>query len=78
MGAIRANNFPRQANGYGQVGGDHASSQIDPDNTERCTGIYGSGGQASSHKGPAVPAACPSAGSTMVIHGHSRRNRQGT
>jgi hypothetical protein len=25
VGAIHPNDFPRQANGYGQVGGDHAS-----------------------------------------------------
>ena len=44
MGAIRVNDFPRQTDGYGQVGGDHASSRTDPDNAERLTGIYGSEG----------------------------------
>jgi hypothetical protein len=42
VGAIGPNAFPRQANGYGQVSGDQASSRTDPDNTERLTGIYGS------------------------------------
>ena len=44
VGAIRANDFPRQANGCGQADGDHASSRTDPDNAERLTGIYGSEG----------------------------------
>ena len=39
VGATRANNFPRQANGDGQAGGDHASSPADPDEAERLTGI---------------------------------------
>ena len=34
MGAIGPNDFPRQANGYGQASGDHASSRIDRDDTE--------------------------------------------
>ena len=42
MGAIRLNAFPRRADGYGQAGGDHASSRTDPDNAERLTGICGS------------------------------------
>ena len=42
LGAIRANNFSRQANEYGQTNGDHASSRTDPDDAERLTGIYGS------------------------------------
>jgi hypothetical protein len=41
LGATRANDFPRQANGYGQAGGDLASSRTDPDDAERLTGIYG-------------------------------------
>jgi len=44
MGAIRLNAFPRRPDGYGQAGGDHASSRTDPDNAERLTGIYGSEG----------------------------------
>jgi hypothetical protein len=44
VGAIRANDFPPQANGYGQADGDHASSRTDPDNAEHQTGIYGSEG----------------------------------
>jgi hypothetical protein len=35
VGAIRPNGFPRQANGCGQAGDDHASSRTDPDNAER-------------------------------------------
>jgi hypothetical protein len=35
LGAIRPNDFPRQANEYGQVGGDHASSRTDPNDGER-------------------------------------------
>jgi hypothetical protein len=42
LGAIRANDFPRQANGSGQTTSDHVSLQTDPDSTERQTGIYGS------------------------------------
>jgi len=42
LGAIRANDFPHQADGYGQAGDVHASSRTDPDNAERLTGIYGS------------------------------------
>jgi hypothetical protein len=34
MGAIGPNDFPRQANGYGQASGDHASSRTDPEDTE--------------------------------------------
>ncbi len=44
MGATWANDFPRQANGFGQASGDHASSRTDPDDAERLTGIYGSEG----------------------------------
>ncbi|SRR6266536_880718 len=42
LGATRANDFPRQANGCGQAGADHASSRTGPDDAERLTGIYGS------------------------------------
>jgi hypothetical protein len=42
VGATRANNFPRQANGYAQADGDHPSLRANPDNSERLTGIYGS------------------------------------
>ncbi len=42
VGATRANNFPRQADGYGQADGGHPSSRAGPDDTERLTGIYGS------------------------------------
>jgi hypothetical protein len=42
LGAIGANDFPRQTNEYGQTDGDHASSRTDPDDAERLTGIYGS------------------------------------
>ena len=45
MGATRAYDFPRQADGYGQAGGDHASLRTDPDDDERLTGIYGTDGQ---------------------------------
>ena len=44
LGAIRANDFLRQANEYGHAGGDDASSRTDPDSAERLTGIYGSAG----------------------------------
>ena len=44
LGAIQANDFPREANGYRQAGGDHASLRTDPDDAERLTGIYGSEG----------------------------------
>ena len=37
MGAIGPNDFPRQANGYGQPSGDHVSSRTDPDDTDRLT-----------------------------------------
>ena len=42
--ATQANCFPRQTNEYEQAGGDHASSQTDPDVPERLTGICGSDG----------------------------------
>jgi hypothetical protein len=42
VGAIGANDFLHQAHWRGQASGDHASSQTDPDNAERHTGIYGS------------------------------------
>jgi hypothetical protein len=42
LGAICANDFLRQANGYGQADSDHPSSRTDPDDAERLTGIYGS------------------------------------
>jgi hypothetical protein len=35
MGAIRANDFPRQADESGRAGDDHASMQTDPDDAER-------------------------------------------
>ena len=35
MGAIRANDFPRQADESGWAGGDHASLRTDPDDAER-------------------------------------------
>jgi hypothetical protein len=41
VAATQADDFPRQANGYGQAGDDHASSRTDPDDAERLTGIYG-------------------------------------
>ena len=44
VGAIRANNFPRQADGHGQATDDHPSSWTNPDDAERLTGIYGSAG----------------------------------
>jgi hypothetical protein len=44
VGAIRANDFPRQANESGRAGGDHASLRTDPDDAERDTGIYRSKG----------------------------------
>jgi hypothetical protein len=34
VGASQTNNFPRRANGYGQAGGDHASSCTDADDTD--------------------------------------------
>ncbi len=40
MCAVRADDFPRQADGYGQVPDDHARSRTDPDDAERRTGIY--------------------------------------
>jgi hypothetical protein len=46
VGAIRANDFPRRMNRYGQAGGDHASSRTSLDGPERQTGIYGSEGHA--------------------------------
>jgi hypothetical protein len=42
VGAIRANDISRQANGYVQADDDHPSPRTDPDNAERLTGIYGS------------------------------------
>jgi hypothetical protein len=41
VGAIRTNDFPRQANESGRAGGDHASLRTDPDDAERDTGICG-------------------------------------
>ena len=35
MGAICANDFSRQANGYGQADDDHPSPRTDPDEAER-------------------------------------------
>jgi hypothetical protein len=49
VGATRVNDFPHQADGYGQETDDHASSRTDPDDPERLTGIYGSDGRASEH-----------------------------
>jgi hypothetical protein len=43
VGATRANDFPRQANRYGQADGDLPSMRTDPDKAERLTGIYGLG-----------------------------------
>ena len=37
MGAIGPNDFPPQANGYGQPSGDHVSPRTDRDDTERLT-----------------------------------------
>jgi hypothetical protein len=45
VGATQANDFPRQADEYGQAVGDHASSRTGPDGAERLPGIYGSGGR---------------------------------
>ncbi len=42
VGATRANDFPRQANRYGQADSDLPSMRTDPDKAERLTGIYGS------------------------------------
>jgi hypothetical protein len=50
--AIRANDFPRQANGSGQTTSDHASLRTDPDSTERQTGIYGWPGAGSQTREP--------------------------
>jgi hypothetical protein len=44
MRAARANDFPRQVDGYEQTAAGHASSRTDPDDAERRTGIYGSEG----------------------------------
>jgi hypothetical protein len=44
LGATRANDFPRQANGCGQAGSHDPSPRTDPDDPERRTGIYGSEG----------------------------------
>jgi len=44
VGASRANNFPRQADGYGQATDDHPARGTNPDDAERLTGIYGSEG----------------------------------
>jgi hypothetical protein len=59
-GAIRANDFTRKANGCGQAGGDHASSRTDPDDVERQTGIYGSGGLLSCGRRTGFFSRCPS------------------
>jgi hypothetical protein len=37
VGATQANDFPRQADGYEQAGGDHASPRSDTDDAERLT-----------------------------------------
>ena len=42
MGATQANDFLRQADGYGQARGHHPNPRTDPDEAERLTGIYGS------------------------------------
>jgi hypothetical protein len=44
VGATRANDFLRPANGYGQAGGEHPRSRTAPDDAERLTDIYGSEG----------------------------------
>jgi hypothetical protein len=41
VGATRVNDFSRPADGYGQLGGDHARSRTDPDDAERDAGNYG-------------------------------------
>jgi hypothetical protein len=46
VGAIRAKDFPRRVNKYGQAGGDHASSRTGLDGPEQQTGIYGLEGRA--------------------------------
>ena len=38
--ATRADDFPRQADEYGQAADDHARSRTHPDDAERRTGIY--------------------------------------
>ena len=57
MGAIGPNDFPCQANGYGQASGDHASSRTDPEDTES--------GPTAKFANPAV-AAAEAAGATGV------------
>jgi hypothetical protein len=42
VGATRANDFLRQANGSGRAHGDRPSPRTDPDDAERLTCIYGS------------------------------------
>jgi hypothetical protein len=44
VGATRANDFPRQADDYGQEHGHLPSPRTGPDDSERLTGIYGSEG----------------------------------
>jgi hypothetical protein len=44
VGATRANDFLRQANGSGRAHGDRPSPRTDPDDAERLTCIYGSEG----------------------------------
>jgi hypothetical protein len=41
VGATRANDLLRQANGSGQAHGDSLSPRTDPDDLERLTCIYG-------------------------------------
>ena len=45
MGATRANDFPRQADDYGQEHGHLPSPRTGPDDSERLTGIYRSDGR---------------------------------
>jgi hypothetical protein len=67
LGAIRANDFPRQADGSGQTDADHASARTDPDGPERLTGIYGSDGLPSCGRRTGFFSRCPSGWLRLVL-----------
>ena len=62
MGAIRADDLARQANGYGLTMGrkGHASARTDVDDTERHTGISCGPGQDGGNRRDRPPASCQS------------------
>jgi len=59
VGATQANDFPRQADDYGQERGHLPSPRTGPDDSERLTGIYGSDDRAIQPGARCMPSTCP-------------------